>query len=57
MKIINCGTCGGTAMESTTTDITKLEKCKIVIDNVPCYECNDCGEIMYIDNVVGTWKK
>ncbi|MCL2096396.1 MAG: YgiT-type zinc finger protein [Oscillospiraceae bacterium] len=51
MNIIDCGTCGNKAAESVTTDVTSLKECKIIVDNVPCYNCEKCGETMYLDSV------
>ena len=52
MKTIECGRCGNVAAKTTTTDFIGLEGCKIIIDNLPCYKCEECGEIHYTDDIV-----
>ena len=37
--------------ESTTTHVVNYNNCVIVIKNVPCNECIQCGEVYYSDNV------
>ena len=57
MSTINCGACGTTTAEATTTDVNSLKSCKIIIDNVPCYMCEECGETMYHSNVLKNIEK
>ena len=52
MKTISCATCDKYAEETITTNVITLENCKIIIDNVPCFKCIECGEVMYFDNIV-----
>jgi len=52
MDIIKCSTCGGVTSPSITMDISHANRCKIIIDNVPCYRCADCGEEMYLGKTV-----
>lgn len=33
--------------ESTTTHVVNYENCIIVVKNVPCLECEKCGEKLY----------
>ena len=40
-----------TVVESTTTHVVNFEGCVIVIKNVPCLECDQCGEKYYADEV------
>ena len=40
-----------TVVESTTTHVINYEGCIIVIKNVPCLECDQCGEKYYTDEV------
>ena len=40
-----------TVVESTTTHVINYEGCVIVIKNVPCLECDQCGEKYYTDEV------
>ena len=37
--------------ESTTTHVVNYKNCIIVIKNVPCLECEQCGEKYYPDDV------
>lgn len=54
----------GTMIENITTHVVNYNDCIIVIKNVPCIECDQCGEKYYTDEVaekleliVGTAKK
>ena len=38
-------------IETTTTFTVDVKDCVIVIRNVPCYECQVCGEIIFADDV------
>ena len=40
-----------TTVASTTTHVVNYNNCIIVIKNVPCLECEQCGEQYYIDKV------
>lgn len=40
-----------TFIESTTTHVVNYQNCIIIIRNVPCLECDQCGEKYYIDEV------
>ena len=40
-----------TTVESTTTHVVNYKNCVIVIKNVPCLECDQCGEKYYTDEV------
>lgn len=40
-----------TVKESTTTHVVNYKNCIIVIKNVPCEECEQCGEKFYTDEV------
>ncbi len=41
-----------TVKQSTTTHVVNYKGNVIVIKNVPCEECEQCGEIFYTDDVV-----
>ena len=43
-------TCKGNVTESTTTYMTEYNQCYIIIKNVPCKKCSQCGE-EYINGV------
>lgn len=38
-------------IDSTTTHVVNYKNCIIVIKNVPCLECGQCGEKYYTDEV------
>ena len=40
-----------TVKESVTTHVVNYKNCIIVIKNVPCEECEQCGEKFYTDKV------
>ena len=40
-----------TVKESATTHVVNYKNCIIVIKNVPCEECEQCGENFYTDEV------
>ena len=40
-----------TYTESTTTHVVNYQNCIIIIRNVPCLECDQCGEKYYADEV------
>lgn len=39
-------------IEARHTYIAQLEKCYVIIENVPCYECTQCGEVVYSSSVM-----
>lgn len=41
---MNCFTCKGNLENSTTTYMTEYDGCYIIIKNVPCTKCTQCGE-------------
>ena len=40
-----------TVVPSTTTHVVNYKGCIIIIKNVPCEECEQCGEKYYTDEV------
>lgn len=38
--------------ESTNSYFAKLANCYVIIENVPCYKCRQCGEIYYKASVL-----
>ena len=38
--------------ESTTTHVADFANCVIVIRNVPCLKCTQCGETSYTGDIV-----
>ena len=50
MKCLVCKT--GTMAESTNTYFAKLKNCYVIIENVPCLKCEQCGEVFYKASVL-----
>lgn len=47
-----CFYCKGDMKQSITTHVVNYKDCIIVIKNVPCEECDQCGEVEYSDEVM-----
>jgi YgiT-type zinc finger domain-containing protein len=43
--------------QSTTTHVVNYKGCVIIIKNVPCEECEQCGEKYYTDEVAEQLEK
>lgn len=54
---MKCQRCGCNAVKSKTTSVTDLGDVLIIVRNVPCYECEHCGEIIYTGDVVANLEK
>jgi len=54
---MNCISCGVAASIGTTTDVTDLGNCLVIVRNVPCYKCSECNEIIYTGDVVKRLEK
>ena len=51
--MINCLSCkSGEMVESTTTYTAVLKKCILIIKNVPCVECKQCGDVLYNTDIL-----
>lgn len=46
-----CGRCDTDRIQTTTTFTVEYNDCIIVIKNVPCLECQMCGETTFTDDV------
>lgn len=44
-----CFFCKGDLEQSHTDHVVRLDNCIIIIKNVPCDECSQCGETFYSD--------
>ena len=52
-SIMNCLLCKADDMtESTSTYFAQLENCYVIIENVPCRKCSQCGEVVYSASVM-----
>jgi YgiT-type zinc finger domain-containing protein len=49
---MKCISCGAEAAYGTTSDVTDLKDCLIIVRNTPCYKCAECNEIIYRGDVV-----
>ena len=49
---MKCLSCTADTVKSTTTDVTDLGDCLIIIRNVSCYKCTECNEILYTGDVI-----
>ena len=62
---MNCLICkGGTMIESYEAYFAKLETGYLIVENVPCFKCKQCGEILFsvsvlrrIENLIEVYKK
>ncbi len=53
-----CNACfGDDKIKTTTTFTVEYKGCIIVIRNVPCLECQKCGEITFTDDVADQLEK
>ena len=43
---MTCFFCKGSMVESTTIHTVELKNCIVVIKNVPCLKCDQCGEVV-----------
>lgn len=49
---MTCFTCKGNVEKSTTTYMTECDGCYIIIKNVPCLKCDQCGDVVFRGSVV-----
>lgn len=49
---MRCSLCGAELIKSTTTSVTDIGSCLVIIRNVPCYKCSECNEVVYTGDVV-----
>ena len=49
MKCLSCKS--GDMEASDTTYFADLKNCMIIIKNVPCYKCEQCGEVLFSSSV------
>jgi YgiT-type zinc finger domain-containing protein len=46
-----CIYCKGENNDNITTHVVKMKQCVIIIKDVPCSQCNQCGAIFYDNDV------
>lgn len=56
-KEMTCFFCKGDMADSTTTFTATLENTIVIIKNVPCYKCKQCGEVSYSFDVTQRLEK
>lgn len=49
-----CFYCKGDLFDSTTTHVINYKDCLIIIKNIPCQECEQCGEKYFSDQTMET---
>ena len=42
-----CFYCKGNLQNETTAHFANLDSCMVIIKNVPCQTCDQCGEVFY----------
>ncbi len=52
-----CFFCKGSFKDSFTNHVVNLKNCIIIIKNVPCVECTQCGNTFYSDEVAEQLEK
>ena len=50
MKCLSCKS--GNMEEPTTTYTAVLKNCILIIKNVPCMKCEQCGEVLYNTDIL-----
>lgn len=48
---MTCFMCKGDTAPKVKTYVANLDKCVIIIKNVPALVCSQCGEVYYTDEV------
>ena len=48
---MNCFMCKGKLEEKNTTFMVELDNCIVIIKNVPSLVCEQCGEVLYSNEV------
>ena len=54
---MKCLRCKGDMQSGYTTHTVDLGRCCIVIRRVPCYKCEECGEVVFSGTVMSTLEK
>ena len=49
---MTCFMCKGDMVKTTTTYLEDLGNCIVIIKNVPCFKCSQCGEVSYSGTTV-----
>lgn len=54
---MNCFMCKGKLEDKNTTFMVELDKCIIIVKNVPSQVCKQCGEVSYSNEVAKQLEK
>ncbi len=54
---MNCAFCKGNLEVSTTEYVEKIDNFIIVIENIPCEKCTQCGEAYFSTDVIDRLEK
>ena len=54
---MKCFYCKGDMEESVTSHVVTLEHCVIVVKDVPCMCCSQCGESYFSDEIADELEK
>ncbi len=50
---MRCTSCkSGNMQEDTTSYFAQLKECYVIIENVPCLKCAQCGDVVFRGSVV-----
>ena len=50
---MRCTSCtSGTMEEGKTSYFAQLKECYVIIENVPCLKCSQCGDVVFRGSVV-----
>ncbi len=50
---MRCTSCkSGEMFESKTSYFAQLNNCYVIIENVPCMKCSQCGDVVFRGSVV-----
>lgn len=49
---MKCFFCKDDMAEGKTTHVVELQNCVVVVRNVPCLKCEQCGQVFLSGNVV-----
>ena len=48
---MRCMKCGKPSYKSTTSETIELGDSRMLIQNIPCYKCEECDEVYYTGDV------
>ncbi len=50
---MKCLICKADSMvESKSTYFAQIDNCYVIVENVPCYQCTQCGEVVYSASIM-----